>query len=58
MIRMSLKYMLGLPHDVSRLYSASAWCGKVILTTDKGIYTLQTDQPKADWVRRKTLTRN
>lgn len=47
----SLKFVIGLPHDITELYGATAWRGQLILTTDKGVFTLQVDQPDAEWIK-------
>lgn len=51
MICPSLKFVIGLPHDIIELYGATAWRGQIILTTDKGVFTLQADQPDAEWIK-------
>lgn len=47
----SLKFVIGLPHEITELYGATAWRGQIVLTSDKGVFTLRTDESDAKWIK-------
>lgn len=47
----SLKFVIGLPHDITELYGAAATAGQLVITTDKGVFLLKTDDVNADWIK-------
>jgi len=47
----SLKFVIGLPHDIQELYGAAATTGQLIITTDKGVFLLKTDDVNAEWIK-------